>query len=819
MATIETETPSGRLVGKRIPRKEDMRLLTGRARFIEDIKLPGMLYASVLRSPHAHARIRGLDVERARSMPGVHAVLTGRDLDGKVVAWGHQTQALPVGERLPFAVDKVYYEGQEVAAVVAESKYQAADALEAIEVDYEVLRAVVDPEAAMAPDAPQVIEHIDYPRGEGNVFDIYKARIGDITEAERDAAVHVRGVFTTNRPHGSALEVHCCVADYDGREGNLTIYSSTQSVYLLRDLLAESLHIPANKIRALAYDIGAGFGSKADLFQHEVIASVFSMMLGRPVQLVLSRADVFRATTARCNQVRYAELFVAADGTIIGYRDRIIHNAGAVSMWGNQILPLGTHIGLAAYPIPNVHIDGYAVHTNTTSGGALRAFGVPQQIFPMESLVEMAANELGMDPAEMRMKNVPRDEDCPVTNPMGHCIDSTSIKECIPKAAEEISWAEHRANPQPGEGLGMAIALKHTSCRHPSVDTDLSSVRMKIETDGTVSLYSSDVPHGQGHQTMVSQIVGDIVGVGFDKIQVHSSDTETTLFGLGTWGSRGAAILGAAVQAASERVRERMLELAGHLLEVSPEDLEVGEDRVFVKGSPSTGMAIAEVAGVAGYATHLHPEGFEPGSLEATATYDSPTDLLTDESYGNISVTYSGGAHAARVHVDVETGVWKVIDYAMVHDTGVVINPLIVDGQHQGGFLHGYAMVFGEGLRYDEEGHMLNPSFATYAAPYAPDIPDLSNLHEISAPSRVVPGGRKGAGESGTAQPPPAIANAIEDAIGIRFTILPITPDLVLAALREKERRGVDHLTYPYDVPDAPGPHEWRGVDHGEASG
>ncbi|WCB96696.1 Carbon monoxide dehydrogenase large chain [Baekduia alba] len=818
MATVETETHSGPLIGRPMRRKEDMRLLTGRARFLEDIKLPGTLFASVLRSPHAHARIRGIDVERARSMPGVHAVLTGRDLDGKVVAWGHQTQALPVGERLPFALDKVYYEGQEIAAVVADSKHLAADALEAIEVDYEILPAVVDVEAAMEPGAPQVIEHIDYPRGEGNVFDLYKARIGDIAEAEREAAVHVRGTFVTNRPHGAALEVHGCIADYDTREGHLTVYSSTQSVYLLRDLLAESLHVPANRIRVMAYDIGAGFGSKADLFQHEVIASVLAMMLGRPVQLVLSRADVFRATTARCNQVRYAELFVAADGMILGYRDRIVHNAGAVSMWGNQILPLGTHIGLAAYPIPNVYIDGYAVHTNTTSGGALRAFGVPQQIFPMESLVEMAAKELGMHSAELRMKNVPRAEECPRTSPMGHYIDSTSIHACIQKVTEAIGWDEHRANRRPGEGLGMAIALKHTSCRHPSVDTDVSSVRMKIETDGTVTLHSSDVPHGQGHETMVSQIVGDILGVDFDKIRVRSSDTETTVFGLGTWGSRGAAILGAAVQAASERVRERMLQLAGHLLEVNPDDLEVGGDRVFVKGSPNSGMSIAEVAGVAGYATHSLPEGFEPGSLEATATYDSPTDLLTDESYGNISVTYSGGAHAGRVHVDVETGIWKIVDYAMVHDTGVVVNPLIVDGQHHGGFLHGFGMVFGEGLRYDDEGHMLNPSFATYAAPYAPDLPDLSNLHEIPAPSRVVPGGRKGAGESATAQPPAVVANAIEDAIGIRFTILPITPDHVLAALREKERRGVDHLTYPYDVADAPGPHEWRGVGHGEAS-
>jgi carbon-monoxide dehydrogenase large subunit len=809
MATLE-EAPTGTLVGQAIPRKEDIRLLTGRAKFLEDIRLPGMLHAKVLRSPHAHARITKLDVERARTMPGVHAVLTGKDLVGKVVPWGHQTQALPMGERLPFAVDKVYYEGQEIAAVVADTKYQALDALETIEVEYEVLQANIDPEAAMADDAPLVIEHIEYPNGKGNVFDKYTARIGDITEAERDAAVHVRGAFITNRPHGAALEVHGSVSDYDPHTGQLTIYSSTQSVYLLRDLMAETLKIPANKIRVMAYDIGAGFGSKADMFQHEVLSTIFTMMLGRPVSLILTRAEVFMATTARCNQLRYAELFVAKDGTILGYKDRIIHNAGGVTMWGNQILPLGSHIGLAAYPIPNVHIDGYAVHTNTTSGGALRAFGVPQQIFAIESLVEMAAKELGMDPAEMRLKNLRRDSECPYTSPMGHYIDSTSVYDCIEKATEVIGWSEGRAAKEPGVGYGMAIALKHTSCRHPSVDTDLSSVRMKIETDGTVTLYSSDVPHGQGHQTMISQIVGDIIGVSFDRIMVKSSDTETTLFGLGTWGSRGAAILGAAVQKASEEIREKMLTLAAHLLEASPEDLEVGNDRVVVRGAPEKGLAVADLAGVAGFATHALPEGFTPGSLEATATYDSPTDLLTGDSYGNISVTYSGAAHTAKVAVDLETGSWKIVDYVMVHDSGVVVNPLIVDGQHQGGFLHGFGMAFGEGVAYDDEGHMINASFSNYYAPYAPDMPDISKLYEIPAPSRVVPGGRKGAGESATGPPPPAIANALEDATGIRFTLLPITPDHVLAALREKERRGVDTLTYPFDVESAPGPHAWH---------
>ncbi len=757
----------------------------------------------------AHARIRRIDAARARALPGVHAVLTGRDLVGKVEPWGHQTQHLPAGERFPFAVGTVLYEGQEVAAVAAETNHQARDAIEAIAVDYEELPVVIDPEEAMRDGAPLVQETIRYERGRGNVFDVYTARIGDIAAARAEAAVAVRQAFVTNRIVGAPLEHHGCLADYDGATDKLTVYTSTQSVYLIRDLLAETIHLPANRIRVIAVDVGAGFGNKADLFPHEVIATVLSMQLGRPVQLVLSRADVFRATTARCNQVRYAELYAGADGRLLGYKDYVIHNAGAASMWGNQVLPLGTHIGLTAYPLPHVHVDGYAVHTNTTPGGALRGFGVPQTVFALESLVDMAAEAIGMDPVEFRLRNVVRAEQCPFTNPMGHVIDSTSLADCIDKAAEAVDWRRHRRERRPFEGVGFAISMKHTSGRHPNVDTDLSSARLKLETDGTVSVYSSDVPHGQGHQTMLSQIVADIVGVGYDKIEVLSADTETSLFGLGTYGSRAAAVLGAAVQRAAEILRQRILRLAGHLLEVSASDLEIRRDTVFVRGVPSKSMALAEVAGVAAFETHRLPPDVAPGSLEASFTYDTPTQVLSATSHGNIAVTYSGAAHAARVRVDPGTGRWTIIDYAMAHDSGSVVNPLIVGGQHQGAFLHGFGMVFGEGVVYDQGGHMLNPSFTSYLAPYAPDLPDLSKIYEVPAPSTVVPGGRKGAGESGTGPVAPAIANALYHAIGVRFTALPITPDKVLDALREKAARGVAALMYPYDVPSAPGPHAW----------
>lgn len=794
------ETLAGPYSGQRILRKEDVALLTGRARFLEDLRLPNMLHAKILRSDVAHATVRKIDATKAAGMPGVRAVVTGADLVDKVEAWGHLTQGLPKGERFPFALDKVLYDGQELAAVAADSAYEALDALEAIDVELDPLPPVIDLEDAIRPEATVVRDDIEYEKGNGNVFDIYRSRVGDIAAAESQADVVVRHRFASTRTHGSPLECHGCVADYDTATGQLTVYSATQSVYLIRDFLALSLKMPANRIRVVALEVGAGFGNKVELFQHEVIASALSMRLGRPVRLVLSRADVLRSTTARANQIRWAELFVKKDGEIIGFRDRILHNGGAGSMWGNQTLSLGTHVGLAPYPIPNVHIDGYAIHTNTTSAGALRGFGNPQLLWATEQLVDEAAEAIGMDPVDLRLRNVISDDQCPYTNPMGHIIDSTSLRECIERAAEEIGWKEHRSANVPNEGVGIAVIMKYTSARHPSVDTDLSSARIRVETDGTVTVYSSDVPHGQGHSTTMSQIVADVIGVKFEDVRVVSSDTESSNYGLGTWGSRGAAILGAACQMAAERVWKKISDLAGHLLEVSPEDLEAQDGWVSVRGAPSKGIPLGDLAAVAAMATHNLPPGFEAGSLEGVATYDSPTELLT-ESGGNITASYSGGAHVARVRVDPGTGEVKILDYVMVHDSGTVINPLIVEGQHQGSFLHGYAHVVGEGVLYDEEGRMTTASFADYLAPYAADMPNLSKVVSQPAPSRVIPGGRKGAGETATGPVAPAIGNAVYNATGIRFTEMPITPGRMLMALRERDARGAKTLVFPDDMP------------------
>ena len=809
MDTVVEKPASGqvnRLVGTSVPRTEDLALLTGTARFIDDLRFPGMLYAKILRSTHAHARFT-VDTSAAETMPGVHAVLAGAELVGKVKPWGDMMQDLLVGDHFPFAVDKVLFEGHELAAVVADSKFEAMDALEAIKVTYDDLPVMIDAEAALAEGAPLIQEGINYEFGDGNIFDRYRVRIGDIGAAEAQADLIVKQRFSSNRQAGAALDPHGCVASYDSFNGVLTLYSSTQSIFMLRDNIADALQMPRNKVRVIAPEVGAGFGSKAQTFAHEIIACIFSMKLGRPVHLVLSRAEIFRVGTARNGQIRHAELFLKKTGEIIGYREYIIQNSGALSFWGNQVVHIGTNVGLLPYPIPNLHIDGEIVHTNTAPGGALRGFGIPQIIFAKEQLVEMAAEILGLDPLDIRAMNTITRAQCPMTTPIGQRVDSTSIDECLQKAAAEIRWKEVRANRPANEGVGMAISMKYTSCRHPSFDTDLSAIRLRLETDGTVTIFSSDVTHGQGHGTFLGQIVSDVLGVGFEKIMLAPADTANAPFGLGTYASRAAAVLGTACRTAAERLREKIVAIAAHVLEADAGDLETGGDRVFVRGMGDSGLYLENLASFAAYRTHQLPPGFEP-TLESVATYDTPTDREGSDGSGNFSVTYAGSCHAAHVRVCTETGRIEILDYVMVHDTGVVINPLIVEGQHHGGFLMGVGMALGEDYVYDADGHLLNATFADYQAPQAADMPELTHLFEIPAPSLTIPGGQKGAGESGTGPVPAALANAVAHATGIRFTELPLTPDRILLALREKQRNGKAQFRYPDDMPDYTGPRD-----------
>ena len=797
---VKGASGSKQLVGQSVPRSEDTALLTGSARFIEDIRLDGMLYCKILRSKVAHAKLNKVDYSKALLLPGVHAALCGRDVVGKVKPWGDQIPDLLVGDQFVFATNKIVYEGQEVAAVVADTKYQALDGIEAIEVDYTPLPVLVDPQKSMLPGSPRIHEGVNYEFGEGNIFDRYRVRVGDVDQAEQDADITVRQRFESNRQAGAALDPHGCVASYDSFTGILTLYSSTQTLFMLRDNLADALQLPRNRVRVIAPEVGAGFGSKAQLFSHEVVAALFSMQFGRPVSCVLGRGEIFVVGTARTAQIRHVSLSMKKDGLITGYRDYLVHNCGGISMWGNQVVRIGTNVGLLPYAIENIRVDADCVHTNTVPGGALRGFGIPEMLWGKEQLVDMAAEALGLDPLDVRARNVVNPEVFPYRTPMGQVIDSTSILQCVLKAGEVIRWRERRAAKVPFEGVGMAIGMKYTSCRHPGFDTDLSAIRLRLETDGTVTIFSSDVSHGQSHATFLAQIVADVMGVGFEKVALARPDTDSSPFGL-------------ACRNAAEKLRDRVFTIAAHVLQVDQDTLEAAHDQVYVRGVPGAGLYLENIASLAMYRTHQLPPGFE-STLEVTSTYDTTTEREAPDGTGNLSVTYAGTAHAAHVRVDPTTGRITILDYCMVSDSGVVINPLIVEGQHQGGFLMGVGMAMGETYLYDDEGHLLNGSFKDYMAPTAPDLPELNKLYEIPAPSLTIPGGQKGVGESGTGPVPAVIGNAVANATGVRFTLLPITPDKMLLALREKERQGLAIFRFPDDMPDFVGPrtHEdWPG--------
>lgn len=786
MATRADSRPT--LIGQSVPRKENYALLTGAARFVDDITREGMLHARILRSRTAHARIVSVDTAQARSLPGVHDVITGSDLTGRVARFGSIPKGLPYDDRVALADDKVVFEGQELAAVAAETPHQAQDALDAISVRYEQLPTVVDPERALAADAPRIWDFTD-----GNVWDRYRLDVGDVDAA--DAQVVVRQRFTTNRPAAVALEPHGCVAEFDGER--LTLYTSTQFTHLLKDILSSVIGLPVSRIRVVTPHVGGSFGSKGDAFPHEIVVSLLAIRTRRPVKLILGRAEVFRAVGGRCGQVRDAELRVAADGTIVGYRDNVINNSGAVSPFGGQIMRIGMHIGVLPYPIPNLALDGATVATNTSPAGPVRGFGVPQTLWAKEQLVDMAAEELGMDPVQLRLKNIPTSDECPYQTPAGHRIDTSTAHECLEKVAEAIGWQTHRRTREPYVGVGVAVGMKYTSARHPSIDTDLSTIRISVGMDGHVTVRSGDVPHGQGHETFLSQVVGDELGVGFDQVEVITADTDATPFSLGTFGSRSAALLSTAATRACAIVRERIELIAGQMLGARPDELELANGMVSVATDPERALPLAAIAGTAVYMTNSLPDTVPAGPLEAQATYDTPTELERADGGGDWAATYSAGAHAARVRVDPDTGHYEILDYVMAHDSGTVINPLIVEGQHHGGFVHGFGMVFGEDYHFDADGHLLNASLAHYLAPVASDVPNLHRSYEVGVASTTIPGGQKGAGETSTAPVPPAIGNALADAIGVRFCRLPITPEDVVLALAEKQRRGVDRLIWP----------------------
>jgi aerobic carbon-monoxide dehydrogenase large subunit len=766
------------------PKSDDHALLTGAARFTSDIAIPGMLHGHIVRSPFAHARIVAFDPRPARAQPGVVDVIGPDDVRGLP-----RFSLAHVKDQAVLALDKVRFVGEPVAAVFAESIEVARAAAELVEVAYEELPLVLSGEAALASDAPLLHEGVD--GVEGNVCWRQATRAGDIEAAFGEADLVVRERFETSKAHAMPMETHAALASWDPAAGVLTMWASTQQAHILRDELASVLGLPRNRVRVVKPFVGGAFGHKEGLHPHEALAALAARRTRRSARIVLTRHEEFTATWSRNVQVRDAELALRSDGTILGWRERIVQDCGAYASISPSVLSLSEWVTIGPYRTPAIEIDGVVVYTNKPPSGAFRGFGNPQATFARESLFDIAARRLDIDPADFRRRNLIGPDDLPGRTVTGLRLETLPIAECADLTERAVDYARLRADKPAFRGVGVVHMLEWGGgCRwHPGYDADESSVTIAVEPDGSVTLRTDAADSGQGHATLFTQIVGEHLGVPADRVRVVLADTDATPWGLGTFGSRTAVIAGSAAVRASREIQARMSAVAAQMLEAAATDLEFADGLVRVVGT-DRGVPFEEVAGVIHYDRAALPAGLEPSALVATASYDSPSEVPDADGRGSFAANYTCSSTIAVVDVDPETGKVTIVDWTSAEDVGRALNPDIVTTQIQGGIAQGIGFALGEELVLDERGGVINGSMTEYQVPTCPGIPLIEEkLFHVESADPAHPLGQKGIGECGITPPAAAIACAVYDAIGVPITSLPITPEKVQRAIRSSQRR------------------------------
>lgn len=772
-----------RYVGSSVRRIEDPRLIQGRGTYVDDISLPGMLYAKILRSPYAHARIKKIDYSQASQLEGVIDVITAKEASALSKPWHNHLPGTDEKVDL-FGSEKVFFVAQEVAAVAAVRPEIAEDALELIEVEYEPLPVVIDPEDALRPDAP--IIRTDLKEIKGNIGFHYTLRAGDIDKAFREADFIFKERFTTNRPHVAPLETAGCLANYDIGSKHLTVWATSQNPFHTRAALAESLQLDESMVRVIAPDIGGGFGPKSDMYAHYVIASVLSIRTGKPVKIILDRREDMLTEGHRNGSVRYTEVAVQKDGRILGWKEKVIWDSGARHGFASSNLVKACLTLAGPYKIENVLINADCVYTNKSQASANRGFGHPQTVYARERMIDIIAHKLSLDPLEIRLRNVIKPEEVPYRSSTGPVFDSPHFVKCLRKATEAVKLEKLQKEGTKRVGFGIALLQKNTSGYHMFNRGDYESARVYMDPGGFVTVFASSTPQGQGHETILSQVCAEELGIPMNRVRVIHGDTEKVPHGMGTWGSRTAVITTGAVHLATRKLRNKINAIAAHALGVPIEGLEFENEKIR-SGSSGEELTINEVARIAYTDPSKIPEGLDP-TLSAEATFDPPgKEPFDKDGCSQVASTYDIGAHAAVVEIDPQTGEIKIVDYAAAHDCGVLINPMIVDGQIQGGVTHGIGMALFEDLLWDREGQPLNPSFMEFFVPTAMEIPRVEKIFHFESRNPNTPGGYRGVGESGVVVAPAAIANAVSDALGFDFTDLPITPEKVFWAL-EKQR-------------------------------
>jgi len=776
-------------IGDRLPRKEDARLLTGEARYVDDLQIPGALWVGFVRSPYAHARIGSIDASAAQAMPGVRHVFTGADLRD---AWANPmpcawpvTEDMKAPDHWPVAVDTANYAGDAVAVVVADSRYAAADAVDAVAVDYEPLDPVVDLEDALS---DRVLVHEGL--GTNRSYTWTLAPEPDAVDRAFAEAVHtVQERYVQQRLIPAAMEPRGVAAVPGAYGGDLTIYSSTQIPHILKIMTAVTCGLPEQKLRVIAPAVGGGFGSKLNVYAEELVAVALARRLGVPVRWTETRSEAGVATIHGRSLIQDIELAADGDGRITGVRVKLLADMGAYLQLVTPGIPLlGAFLYHGVYDVPAYHFECTGVFTNRTSTDAYRGAGRPEATYALERTVDALAREIGVDPAEIRRRNYIPTDRFPYTSIAGLTYDSGNYQPTLERALELVGYDALRAEQQrrrdAGEtrhlGVGITTYVEMCGLAPSRVLASLNysaggweAATVSMLPTGSVQVVSGTTPHGQGHETTWSQIVADKLGVDPGQVEVLHSDTAVSPLGMDTYGSRSLAVGGVAVSMAADDVLAKARRIAAHQLECAEEDLELVDGELRVRGTPTRAMTLQAVAFEA-FTAHDLPDGMEP-NLFGQVTYDPP------------NFTFPFGTHVAVVEVDEETGMVELIDYAAVDDCGNQVNPMIVEGQVHGGIVQGAAQALWEEAVYDEAGNLRNPTLIDYCVPSAAEVPYF-RLDSTVTPSPTNPLGVKGIGEAGTIAATPTVINAVVDALqpfGVTDIDMPATPERVWRAIQD----------------------------------
>jgi carbon-monoxide dehydrogenase large subunit len=776
-------------IGASVVRKEDKRFITGKGRYVDDVRIHGMTYAHFVRSPHAHARVKSIDASEALKKPGVVAVLTGRQIvDDKVgnliCGWMiHSKDGSPMkmGAWPAMAPDTVRFVGQAVAVVIGETRNQARDGAEAVTVDYEELPAVADIRAAIAPGAVQL-----HPEAPGNV--IYDWHIGEeaATDAAFKAAANVVALdITNNRLVPNAMEPRAAVADYDASEEHYTLYTTSQNPHVARLVLSAFYNIaPEHKLRVIAPDVGGGFGSKIFIYPEEMVALWASKRVGRPVKWTADRTEAFLTDAHGRDHVTRAEMAFDKDNRILGLRVKTYANLGAYMSLFSSSVPTYLYATLLSgqYVIPNISAEVISVYTNTTPVDAYRGAGRPEASFVVERLMETAARQLKVDPAELRRKNFITQ--FPYQTPVIMAYDTGDFNASLDSALKAIDYAGFPARKEKARkegklrGIGFSCYIEACGIAPSKAVGSLGagvglweSAEVRVNPVGTIEILTGSHSHGQGHETTFAQVVADRLGIPISQVSIVHGDTDKVQFGMGTYGSRSGAVGLSAIVKAMEKVEAKAKKIAAHQLEASEDDIVIEEGQFKVTGTDKA-IALPMVA-LAAYTAHNLPEGMEPG-LKEGAFYD-PTNF-----------TFPAGSYICELEVDAGTGKTSFINFVAADDFGRMINPMIVEGQVHGGLAQGIGQALLEGAYYDKSGQPVTASFMDYAMPRADDLPSFKLSHTTT----LCPGnplGIKGCGEAGAIGASAAVINAITDAIGNNHLEMPATPDRVWHAVHQQQ--------------------------------